>query len=92
MAEISYKKTKWVNNDTPLNEENMNNIENGIEAIDIALGTKLSQSDIVQDSGDSTTAVMSQKATTDEIDVLNRAIIELQTALIGVSDLIGGDA
>ena len=33
MAEISYTKTNWVNNVTPLNEKNMNNIENGIEAV-----------------------------------------------------------
>ena len=42
MAEISYKKTEWKNNVTPLNEENMNNIENGIEALDVALNTKAS--------------------------------------------------
>lgn len=42
MAKISYKKTKWENNVTPLNEENMNNIENGIEALDVALNTKAS--------------------------------------------------
>lgn len=42
MAEISYKKTEWKNNVTPLNEENMNNIENGIEALDMALNTKAS--------------------------------------------------
>ena len=40
MAEISYTKTNWVNNVTKLNADNMNHIENGIEAIDIALGTK----------------------------------------------------
>ena len=44
MAEISYKKTEWRNNVTPLNEKNMNNIENGIEALDIALGTKADKS------------------------------------------------
>ena len=71
MAEISYTKTKWVNNVTPLNEGNMNNIEDGIEAIDIALGTKLDKSNVVQTTGQSTTAVMSQKAATDEIDALN---------------------
>ena len=40
MAEISYTKTNWVNNVTKLNADNMNHIENGIEAIDIALGSK----------------------------------------------------
>ena len=74
MAEISYTKTKWVNNVTPLNEGNMNNIEDGIEAIDIALGTKLDKSNVVQTTGQSTTAVMSQKATTDEIDTLKSDI------------------
>lgn len=62
MAEISYKKIEWKNNVTPLNEENMNHIENGI------------------------------KNASDAINVLNRDITDLQTALIGVSDLIGGDA
>lgn len=71
MAEISYTKTNWVNNVTKLNAGNMNHIENGIEALDIALGSKLSQSDIVQTTGQSTTAVMSQKAVTDEINALN---------------------
>lgn len=42
MAEISYKKTEWKNNVTPLNEENMNHIEKGIEALDVALNTKAS--------------------------------------------------
>ena len=45
-------------------------INDEIEALDIALGTKLSQSDIVQELGNSETAVMSQKATTDEIGAL----------------------
>lgn len=44
MAEISYTKTNWVNNVTKLNADNMNHIENGIEAIDIALGTKADKS------------------------------------------------
>ena len=85
MAEISYIKTNWVNNVTKLNADNMNHIENGIEALDEDLKTKLDKSDVVQITGQSTTAVMSQKAVTDEIDAL-------KAALIGVSDLIGGDA
>ena len=40
MAEISYTKTNWVNNVTKLNADNMNHIENGIEAIIYALETK----------------------------------------------------
>ena len=32
MAEISYTKTNWVNNVTKLYADNMNHIENGIEA------------------------------------------------------------
>ena len=44
MAEISYTKTVWVNNVTKLNADNMNHIENGIETIDIALGTKADKS------------------------------------------------
>lgn len=50
------------------------------------------QSDVQQTTGQSTTAVMSQKATTDEINVIKSDLTDLQTALIGVSDLIGGDA
>ena len=42
MAEISYTKTNWVNNVTKLNADNMNHIENGIEALDVALNTKAS--------------------------------------------------
>ena len=48
-------------------------------------GNKGDPTDVQQTTGQSTTAVMSQKAVTDEIDAL-------KTALIGVSDLIGGDA
>ena len=77
MAEISYTKTNWVNNVTKLNADNMNHIENGIETIDIALGSKLSQSDIVQITGQSTTSAMSQKATTDEIDALKSDLINI---------------
>ena len=51
-----------------------------------------SSADVQQTTGQSTTAVMSQKATTDEINALKDDIADLQTALIGVSDLIGGDA
>lgn len=39
MAEISYKKTEWRNNVTKLNEENMNNIENGIETATVEINT-----------------------------------------------------
>lgn len=42
MAEISYTKTNWVNNVTKLNADNMNHIEDGIEALDVALNTKAS--------------------------------------------------
>ena len=45
MAGISYEKRVWVNNVTKLNADNMNHIENGIEAIDIALGTKADKSE-----------------------------------------------
>ena len=68
MAKISYIKTDWVDNETKLNAENMNHIEKGIEAIDIALGTKLDKSNVVQTTGQSTDDVMSQKAVTDELD------------------------
>ena len=53
-------------------------------------GHKGEPTDVQQTTGQSTTAVMSQKATTDEINAMKSDITELQTALIGVSDLIGG--
>ena len=68
MAEISYTKTNWVNNVTKLNADNMNHIENGIETLYTAFGTKLDKSDVVQTTGQSTTDVMSQKAVTDELN------------------------
>lgn len=53
-------------------------------------GPKGDPTDVQQTTGQSTTAVMSQKATTDELNTMKSDITELQTALIGVSDLIGG--
>ena len=53
-------------------------------------GPKGDPTDVQQTTGQSTTAVMSQKATTDELNAMKSDITELQTALIGVSDLIGG--
>lgn len=53
-------------------------------------GPKGDPTDVLQTTGQSTTAVMSQKATTDEINTMKSDITELQTALIGVSELIGG--
>ena len=53
-------------------------------------GPKGDPTDVMQTTGQSTTAVMSQKATTDELNAMKSDITELQTALIGVSDLIGG--
>ena len=55
-------------------------------------GPKGEPTDVQQTTGQSTTAVMSQKATTDELNTMKSDITELQTALIGVSELIGGDA
>ena len=55
-------------------------------------GPKGDPTDVQQTTGQSTTAVMSQKATTDELNAMKSDITELQTALIGVSELIGGDA
>ena len=54
-------------------------------------GPKGDPTDVQQTTGQSTTAVMSQKATTDELNAMKSDITELQTALIGVSELIGGD-
>ena len=55
-------------------------------------GAKGDPTDVQQTTGQSTTAVMSQKSTTDELNAMKSDITELQTALIGVSELIGGDA
>ena len=55
-------------------------------------GPKGHPTDVMQTTGQSTNAVMSQKATTDELNAMKSDITELQTALIGVSELIGGDA
>lgn len=55
---------------------------------DVGIGATFVQ----QTTGQSTKAVMSQKATTYEINAIKSDIAELQTALIGVSELIGGDA
>ena len=53
-------------------------------------GPKGDPTDVQQTTGQSTTAVMSQKAVTDEINAMKSDITDLQTALIGVSELIGG--
>ena len=52
---------------------------------------KIDKKSIVQERGNSTTAVMSQKAATDSF-ASKSDITDLQAALIGVSDLIGGDS
>ena len=56
------------------------------------IGPKGDPTDVQQTTGQSTTAVMSQKATTDEMNAMKSDITELQTALIGVSELIGGES
>lgn len=67
-------------------------VKNGSKGSQGEKGEKGDPTDVQQTTGQSTTAVMSQKATTDEINVIKSDITDLQTALIGVSDLIGGDA
>ena len=68
----------------------------GVDGADGAIGPtgpqgpKGDPTDVMQTTGQSTTAVMSQKAVTDELNSMKSDITELQTALIGVSDLIGG--
>lgn len=46
MTEISYTKTVWVNNVTPLNADNMNHIENGIEALATELEKKIEKPEV----------------------------------------------
>lgn len=36
---MAYTRKTWVNGDTPLSAENMNNIEAGIETLDTTIGT-----------------------------------------------------
>ena len=54
-------------------------------------GPKGDPTDVTQTTGQSITAVMSQKATTDELNSIKSDITDLNTALIGVSELIGGN-
>lgn len=51
MAEISYTKTNWVNNVTPLNAKNMNNIENGIGALATELEKKIEKPEVAPTVG-----------------------------------------
>ena len=65
---MSYKRTNWVNNQTPLNADNLNNIEDGIEENKTSLNSKV---DIA-----STQTITGQKTFTahiknDEIDNTN---------------------
>ena len=63
------------------NTQTMLAVGNGLN---VENGALKATTDVRQTTGQSTNAVMSQKAVTDEINAL-------KTALIGVSDLIGGD-
>ena len=65
--------------------------KDGAHEFNVMNGEKGNMPPIVQTTGDSETDVMSQKAATANF-ALKRDITALQTALIGVSDLIGGDA
>ena len=51
MAEISYTKTNWVNNVTPLNADNMNHIENGIGALATELEKKIEKPEVAPTVG-----------------------------------------
>lgn len=48
---MSYRKTLWVEGKTPISAEKLNNIENGIEEL---YNTQVKSSDIISDSGIST--------------------------------------
>lgn len=48
---MAYEKTNWVNDETPLNAENMNNIEQGIENLQILQGTSAPDSTITAEIG-----------------------------------------
>ncbi len=52
-----------------------------VETVDAALATKLDTSNVVQTTGQSETAVMSQKATTDEINTLKSDLADLDNAV-----------
>lgn len=52
---MSYTKTNWINDTTPLNAENMNHIENGIYNNDVAIQGKESTSNKVDSISDEST-------------------------------------
>ena len=61
-----------------------------IEALDTALGTKLDKSDIVQELGNSETAVMSQKAATDLL--ASKEYLSEKIADIDIPDYVKAEA
>ena len=73
---MEYTKTNWVDNETPLNAANMNNIEQGIENATAAIAdVTATVPGIVQTTGDNSKTVMSQKAATDAINSAEAAAI-----------------
>ena len=73
---IEYNKTRWVNNETPLNEENLNKIESGIaEAINLANANEASIGSLtVELRGNEINNIINHNKTLDAIDLLKNSI------------------
>lgn len=63
---LNYQKTNWVNNETKLNADNMNNIEDGIKNASDKIDN-LGITGISDSAGTSSTIAMSQKGVADAI-------------------------
>lgn len=61
---MSYQKTSWINNITPINADNLNNIENGIESNDTSIGDMTQLETTADDLVDAINEIM-QNAITD---------------------------
>ena len=85
---VKYKNTQWTDGSgEPINANNLNNIEQGIVNLCNEINN-LSVPEVVQTTGNSTTAVMSQKAATDKF-ATKVEIDDIKTAIVGVDELVG---
>ena len=85
-ASTDYVDNKVAENDLRVEDDGAGNV-----TFESGAPTGMVIADVQQTTGQSTTAVMSQKAATD-LFASKSDITDLQAALIGVSDLIGGDS
>ena len=83
---MAYNKTTWVDNSAPaVDAAHLNNIENGIEALDIALGsTQTSISNIISDIETNTTNIANNTASISNINTkLTNLVIVRQGTFTG---------